>query len=147
MARMILKGIFPALTTPFGPDGDLYLEGLRQNIARYNKTAVAGYVVNGSTGESVLLRWDEVERAWEAAREAATPGKLLIAGGTSRYEVLKSKVTRAAGVMTIRNEEPRGNPIHLPSGSEFLSPTGIAFRSIEAVTIPPATCQRTARVR
>ena len=65
-------------------------------------------------------------------------GKLLIAGGTSRYEVLKSKVTRAAGVMTIRNEEPRGNPIHLPSGSEFLSPTGIAFRSIEAVTIPPA---------
>jgi 4-hydroxy-2-oxoglutarate aldolase len=27
-----------------------------------------------------LLRWDEVERAWEAAREAATPGKLLIAG-------------------------------------------------------------------
>ncbi len=80
MPRMILRGIFPALTTPFGPDGGLYLEGLRQNIARYNQTAVAGYVVNGSTGESVLLRWDEVERVWEAAREAAAPGKLLIAG-------------------------------------------------------------------
>jgi 4-hydroxy-2-oxoglutarate aldolase len=77
---MILRGIFPALTTPFGPDGDLYLDGLRQNIARYNQTAMAGYVVNGSTGESVLLRWDEVERVWEAAGEAAAPGKLLIAG-------------------------------------------------------------------
>jgi 4-hydroxy-2-oxoglutarate aldolase len=28
----------------------------------------------------VLLRWDEVERVWEAAREAAAPDKLLIAG-------------------------------------------------------------------
>ncbi len=65
-------------------------------------------------------------------------GKLLIAGGTSRYEVLKSKVTRAAGVMTIKNEQPKGAPIHLPSGSEFLSPTGVAFRSIAPVTIPPA---------
>jgi len=80
MPRMILRGIFPALTTPLGPDGDLYLEGLRQNIARYNQTSLAGYVVNGSTGESVLLRWDEVARVWEAAKEAAAPGKLLIAG-------------------------------------------------------------------
>jgi len=80
MPRMILRGIFPALTTPFGLDGDLYLEGLRRNIARYNQTSLAGYVVNGSTGESVLLRRDEVERAWEAAKEAAAPGKLLIAG-------------------------------------------------------------------
>jgi 4-hydroxy-2-oxoglutarate aldolase len=77
---MILRGIFPALTTPFGPDGNLYLEGLRRNIARYNQAALGGYVVNGSTGESVLLRWDEVERVWEAAKEAAAPGKLLIAG-------------------------------------------------------------------
>jgi 4-hydroxy-2-oxoglutarate aldolase len=77
---MNLRGIFPALTTPFGIDGDLYMEGLRQNIARYNRSGVSGYVVNGSTGESVLLRWDEVERVWEAAKEAAAPGKLLIAG-------------------------------------------------------------------
>ncbi len=65
-------------------------------------------------------------------------GKLLIAGGTSRYEVLASKVTRAAGVMTVRNESPDGGTIMLPAGSEFLSPTGIAFRSIKAVKIPPA---------
>jgi hypothetical protein len=40
--------------------------------------------------------------------------------------------------MTVTNEEPKGSPINLPSGSEFVSPTGIAFRSIAPATIPPA---------
>ena len=31
-------------------------------------------------------------------------GKLLIAGGTRRYEKLKEDVTHAAGVMTVKNE-------------------------------------------
>jgi 4-hydroxy-2-oxoglutarate aldolase len=77
---MQLHGIFAPLTTPFAPDGSLALTRLRENIARYNRTRLAGYVMNGSTGESVLLLWDEVYRVWEAAKEAATPGKILIAG-------------------------------------------------------------------
>jgi 4-hydroxy-2-oxoglutarate aldolase len=36
--------------------------------------------VNGSTGESVLLHWEEVYHLWETAKEAAAPGKILIAG-------------------------------------------------------------------
>ena len=77
---MNLEGIFPAVTTPFAADGAVSLPRLRENIARYNQTRLAGYVINGSTGESVLLRWDEIDRIWEAAREAAAPGKTLIAG-------------------------------------------------------------------
>ncbi len=42
-----------------------------QNIARFNKTKLAGYVINGSTSESVLLRWSEVYRQWEVALEHA----------------------------------------------------------------------------
>jgi len=75
-----LKGIYPAVTTPFAADGSVALNRLRENIARYNKTRVTGYVLNGSTGESVLLRWEEIERVWEAARDSAAPGKILIAG-------------------------------------------------------------------
>ncbi|HWF36995.1 MAG TPA: dihydrodipicolinate synthase family protein [Candidatus Acidoferrales bacterium] len=75
-----LKGIYPAVTTPFAADGSVAISRLRENIARYNKTRVAGYVLNGSTGESVLLRWEEIERVWEAARDSAAPGKILIAG-------------------------------------------------------------------
>ncbi len=77
---MKLHGIFPPLTTPFASDGSVSLSHLRENIARYNKTGVAGYAVNGSTGESVLLRWDEVYRNWETVRDAAAPNKILIAG-------------------------------------------------------------------
>jgi 4-hydroxy-2-oxoglutarate aldolase len=75
-----LHGIFPPLTTPFAADGSVSLSHLRDNIKRYNQTRLAGYAINGSTSESVLLRWDEVYRIWEAAREAASPDKVLIAG-------------------------------------------------------------------
>jgi 4-hydroxy-2-oxoglutarate aldolase len=77
---MDLKGIYPAVTTPFATDGSVAIPRLRENIARYNKTRIAGYVLNGSTAESVLLRWEEIERVWEAARESRAPGKILIAG-------------------------------------------------------------------
>jgi len=77
---MKLHGIFAPLTTPFAADGSVALTRLRENIARYNRTGLAGYVMNGSTSESVLLLWDEVYRVWETAKEAAAPDKILIAG-------------------------------------------------------------------
>jgi len=79
-SKIDLKGIYPAVTTPFAADGSVAISRLRANIGRYNQTRVAGYVLNGSTGESVLLRWDEIERVWAAARDAAAPGKIVIAG-------------------------------------------------------------------
>ncbi len=77
---MKLHGIFPPLTTPFTNDGTVSVVKLRENIARYNKTRLAGYAINGSTSESVLLTWDEVYGIWETARDAAAPDKILIAG-------------------------------------------------------------------
>jgi 4-hydroxy-2-oxoglutarate aldolase len=77
---MELSGILPPLTTPFDNDGAVNLARLRENIGLYNRTRLAGYVLNGSTGESVLLRWSEIEQMWATAREAATPGKVMIAG-------------------------------------------------------------------
>lgn len=77
---MDLQGVFAPLTTPFGPDGSVVLDRLRENIARYNETALAGYAMNGSTSESVLLLWSEVYRVWEIAKKYAAAGKTLIAG-------------------------------------------------------------------
>lgn len=77
---MKLHGIFPPLTTPFAPDGTAALPKLRENIVRYNKTGLTGYAINGSTSESVLLKWNEVYSIWETARDAAAPDKILIAG-------------------------------------------------------------------
>jgi 4-hydroxy-2-oxoglutarate aldolase len=80
MSSMKLHGIFAPLTTPFDSDGSVALGQVRNNVALYNKTKLAGYVPNGSTSESVLLRWEEVYEVWEAVRDAAAPGKILIAG-------------------------------------------------------------------
>ena len=77
---MKFQGIFSPLTTPFAASGEIDLAALKFNIARYNKTRLSGYVLNGSTGESVLLTWDEIDRLWAAASEHAAPGKVLIAG-------------------------------------------------------------------
>jgi 4-hydroxy-2-oxoglutarate aldolase len=80
MTAMKLHGIFAPLTTPFAEDGSIAPERLRENIARYDRTGLAGYVLNGSTGESVLLRWEEIYRLWETAKKSAASGKILIAG-------------------------------------------------------------------
>jgi 4-hydroxy-2-oxoglutarate aldolase len=80
MTAMKLHGIFAPLITPFDADGNVALGHVRNNVALYNKTKLAGYVPNGSTSESVLLRWDEVYKVWEAVRDAAAPDKILIAG-------------------------------------------------------------------
>ena len=96
---MNLHGIFPPLTTPFNPDGSVALDRLRQNIACYNRTRLAGYVVIGSTGESVLLSTDEIDRVWGAVRDAAAPEKLLIAGtGTDSTDETIDRTNRAAAL-------------------------------------------------
>jgi 4-hydroxy-2-oxoglutarate aldolase len=77
---MNLSGVFPALTTPFAPDGSVSVEALKHNIGRYNETGIAGYTVIGSTGESVLLSRKEIDTVWATVKEAAAPGKKLIAG-------------------------------------------------------------------
>jgi Domain of unknown function (DUF1929) len=65
-------------------------------------------------------------------------GKLLIAGGTRRYEKLAADVEYAAGAMTIKNESPDGAPVTLEKGTEFVSPDGHAFRSTKRVVVEPA---------
>ena len=77
---MDLSGVFPALTTPFAADGSVSLADLKHNIQLYNCTGLAGYFVIGSTGESVLLSWAEIERILATVKEATADGKKLIAG-------------------------------------------------------------------
>jgi len=77
---MDFSGVFAALTTPFAADDSVAIPDLKQNIQRYNATALAGYAVQGSTGESVLLSRAEWDSVLVAAKEAASPQKKLLAG-------------------------------------------------------------------
>lgn len=77
---MLLEGIYPATTTPFYPDGRLYLKKLEHNIDRYSRTPVSGLVILGSTGEAVMLSDDESREVLRVARAAAAAEKVLLAG-------------------------------------------------------------------
>jgi 4-hydroxy-2-oxoglutarate aldolase len=88
---MLLHGIIPPITTPFYPDGRVYLKKLEHNVDRYSKTPAAGIVVLGSTGEAIMLSDDERREVLAVAREACAPHKVLIAGtgAESAFETLR----------------------------------------------------------
>jgi dihydrodipicolinate synthase/N-acetylneuraminate lyase len=77
---MLLQGIFPAMTTPFYPEGGVYYKKIEHNVDRYSRTPVAGLVVLGSTGEAVMLSDEERREVLRIAAEVASPDKVLIAG-------------------------------------------------------------------
>jgi len=65
-------------------------------------------------------------------------GKILIAGGTKRYEKLKGDVTKAGGLMIVHNENP-DKPITLPAGTRFTGrANGKTFVSKDPVLVPRA---------
>ncbi len=75
-----LKGIFPPIPTPFDSDEAIDFDRLKSNLARWNGWPLDGYVVAGSTGESVSLSGTERVDLVRAVRSVLPRGKLLIAG-------------------------------------------------------------------
>src|ERR1700720_1238327 len=79
-STMLLSGVFPPITTPFYPEGEVYYKKIESNVERYSRTPVAGIVVLGSTGEAILLSDQERRDVLRVAREASAPNKVLVAG-------------------------------------------------------------------
>jgi 4-hydroxy-2-oxoglutarate aldolase len=96
---MKLQGIFPPIATPFDYKGDLYKAKVQHNIEKWNRTALSGYVVCGSTGESVYLTTEEKIQLWEWVAQYADSSKLLIAGtGVESVRETVALTNRAAGI-------------------------------------------------
>jgi 4-hydroxy-2-oxoglutarate aldolase len=93
---MLLHGVFPPITTPFYPDGNVYFKKLEHNVERYSKTPVAGLVLLGSTGEPIMLSDEERREVLKTARESAAPNKVLIAGTGIESAVETLKLTEYA---------------------------------------------------
>ncbi|MCL5123337.1 MAG: dihydrodipicolinate synthase family protein [Deltaproteobacteria bacterium] len=74
-----IRGVLVPLVTPFRQE-DLDIDAFKTNIERLNHTGLSGYVVIGSTGESVYLNAIEKEKILAAAREAVAPDKILMIG-------------------------------------------------------------------
>src|SRR5712671_6667383 len=93
---MLLQGIFPAVTTPFYPDGAVYYKKIEHNIDRYSRTPIAGMVVLGSTGEAVMLSDEERREVLRITAEVAAPDKVLIAGVGAESVVETLRLTEFA---------------------------------------------------
>jgi hypothetical protein len=64
-------------------------------------------------------------------------GRLLVAGGTARYEKLKGNVDRAGGTMLVKNEDP-DKPRLFRKGTVFRGSTGREYRAQFDVLVPRA---------
>jgi len=94
-----LSGIYPALTTPFDSNGNFSVTDFKHNLHKYNQTDLAGYVVLGSTGESVLLSDKEAEAILSTAIEGAGSGKRMLAGtGAESTAETIARTKRAASM-------------------------------------------------
>jgi 4-hydroxy-2-oxoglutarate aldolase len=96
---MKLQGIFPPIATPFDAEGNLYKSKVKHNVEKWNQAALSGYVVCGSTGESVYLTTEEKIQLWEWVAEYTAPGRLLLAGtGMESVRETVALTRRAAGI-------------------------------------------------
>ena len=78
--RIDLSGIFPPIPTPFNELEEVSLDRLSENLDRWEKEPLAGYVVGGSNGEFVSLSVSERLEVLAHVRETTGSEKLLIAG-------------------------------------------------------------------
>src|SRR5512141_1044596 len=96
---MFLHGIFPPITTPFYPDGRIYYKELEHNVDRYSRAPIAGMVVQGSTGEAILMSDEERRDVLKAAMAAAAPNKVMIAGTGIESAIETLRLTEYAATL------------------------------------------------
>lgn len=77
---MKLKGVMPALVTPFGTDGQIDFKVFEKLLAHLRSAGVTGWVPNGSTGEYFSQSTDERREVLQFVKAYAKPGEILIAG-------------------------------------------------------------------
>jgi 4-hydroxy-2-oxoglutarate aldolase len=101
------NGILLPVTTPFATDEEFDRRGLVENLEKWNRTGITGYVVLGSTGERVNLDEREYVEVIETARQAVPKEFAFIAGagqqstrGTIR-EIEVAAHARAEAVLVI----------------------------------------------
>jgi 4-hydroxy-tetrahydrodipicolinate synthase len=90
MTDIDLTGVFPAMTTPFTPDGSIDHETLAADARRLERAGVDGLVPVGSTGESATLTHDEHVEVVETVVGAVEDVPVVAGSGSnSTHEALE----------------------------------------------------------
>ena len=126
--KMLLEGVFAALTTPFYSDERVYFRKIEANIARYSRSLLAGMVVLGSTGEAPQLDDAESREVLRVAAGAAEPEKVLIAG--AGRESVKATLEMADAAAEFRYDAVLVRPPSYYAGQMSSAAVLHYFRSI-----------------
>jgi 4-hydroxy-tetrahydrodipicolinate synthase len=101
---MLMKGILPALVTPFNAAGEVDHDTLANILDFQLKAGVTGFVPLGSTGEYYALTHDERRAILKTVREVVGDRGTLIGGanGSSTREVIEqTRLVRDAGYKNV----------------------------------------------
>jgi 4-hydroxy-2-oxoglutarate aldolase len=90
-----IEGVFAPIATPFRTDGNIDFEKFAANLAKFDKTGLAGIVALGSNGEFTMLSHQEKLDLIQAIRKGLSKEKLLIAG--TGCESLKETIDLTKG--------------------------------------------------
>ncbi len=94
---MLLDGLHIPVTTPFYPDGRLYLRKLEHNVERYSRTPATSLTLLSDSGERTLLSDAETQEVLQTAASASAPEKVLIANISRDSVVGTLELADAAG--------------------------------------------------
>ena len=103
-----LKGIIPPLVTPFDQTGAIRYDSFERNIDKYIEIGIDGFLVAGSTGESVYLEHSEKLKLTEIARKRIPSSKMVLAGSGSEstratIELTKEVADRGVDAVLVKN--------------------------------------------
>lgn len=80
MAYFDISGVIPPMITPFDQNGNVDFKKFEDNIRKWNQTALAGYLVLGSNGETPYMKEADKLRLIERTVKTSAPEKLIMAG-------------------------------------------------------------------
>jgi 4-hydroxy-2-oxoglutarate aldolase len=76
----MFKGIYAPIPTPFGTNGEISWNALKENISWWGKSPLDGLVVAGTNGEAALLDEDEKISLFSYIREQLPASGKVVAG-------------------------------------------------------------------
>lgn len=101
----LLRGIIPALVTPFDAEGDIDEARFRSHVKFILGKRVHGVCLGGSTGEGFTLETDELRRLTAATLEEAN-GKVPVVAGiisnSTRDVIAKAKALNGLNVAALQ---------------------------------------------
>lgn len=93
------SGVYAALLTPRSATGEVAITSYSKQLAELGKTRLAGYAINGATGEFTLSSDADLELLTRTTRSDAPGAQILCGIGTADVSltIRKGRIAQAAG--------------------------------------------------